>query len=88
MSNCIFQQVPGRSIVLGKEANVIRMGDEKAHNEGQGGDRVSVMGGGLPPSRDYLLEKLEPCSGARLAVHLGSSSLPFWRAECFVCFRL
>lgn len=91
MSNCKFQQVPGRSIVPGEEANIMRTRDEKALNERQGGDGVSVMdlmmGGGGPRSRGYLHEKLEPCRGARSAIHPGCSSR-FWRAECFVCFWL
>lgn len=91
MSNCKFQQVPGRSPVPGKEANIMRTRDEKALNERQGGDRVSVMGlmmgGGGALSRGYLQEKLEPCRGARSAIHPGCSSC-FWKAERFMCFWL
>lgn len=69
----------------------MRTRDEKALNERQGGTGVSVMGlmmgGGGALSRGYLQEKLEPCRGARSAIHPGCSSC-FWKAERFMCFWL
>lgn len=52
MSDCKFQQVLGRSMVIGKVTNVARMGNDKALKERQGGNGVNavglMVGGGCP----------------------------------------